>query len=51
VLAPLVRRGFRVEEVPVSMRPRAGGRSSIRGAGPALYMAKVTVSLLLGSMK
>lgn len=51
VLAPLVRRGFRVEEVPVSMRPRAGGQSSIRGIRPALYMTKVSVSLLLGSME
>ena len=51
ILAPLVRRGFRVEEVPVSMRARAGGRSSISGLQPALYMAKVSVSLLLGSMK
>jgi glycosyltransferase involved in cell wall biosynthesis len=51
VLAPLVRHGLRIEEVPVAMRPRTGGRSSIRGLGPALYMAKVSVSLLLGSMK
>lgn len=51
VLAPLVRRGCRIEEVPVSMRPRGGGRSSIRGIGPALYMAKVSVSLVLGSME
>lgn len=51
VLAPLVRRGFRVEEVPVAMRARTGGRSSIRGLRPVLYMAKVSVSLLLGSMK
>jgi glycosyltransferase involved in cell wall biosynthesis len=51
VLAPLVRRGFRVAEVPVSMRARTGGRSSIRGLRPLLYMAKVSVSLVLGSME
>lgn len=51
VLAPLVRRGFRVEEVPVSMHARQGGRSSISGLKPLLYMVKVSVSLLLGSMK
>lgn len=50
VLAPLVRRGWRIEEVPVTMRARAGGRSSIRGFAPALYMAKVSLSLVLGSM-
>lgn len=51
ILAPLVRKGFRVEEVPVAMRARAGGQSSIRGLAPVLYMTKVSVSLLLGSMK
>ncbi|MCE9636393.1 MAG: glycosyltransferase [Planctomycetes bacterium] len=51
VLAPLVRHGFRVEEVPVSMQSRRGGRSSISGLRPLLYMVKVSVSLLLGSMK
>jgi len=51
VLAPLVRRGLRVVEVPVQMRARSGGRSSIRGLRPALYMAKVSVAVLLGSME
>ena len=51
VLAPLVRRGFRIEEVPVRMEARGGGRTSIRGAGPALYMAKVSVAVILGSTK
>lgn len=50
VLAPLVRRGLRVTEVPVRMRAREGGRSSIRGLAPVFYMAKVSVSVLLGSM-
>jgi hypothetical protein len=51
VLAPLVRRGLRVEEVPVRMRAREAGRSSIRGLAPVFYMAKVSVAVLLGSMK
>jgi glycosyltransferase involved in cell wall biosynthesis len=51
VLAPLVRRGLRVTEVPVKMRARAGGQSSIRGLAPVFYMAKVSTAVLLGSMK
>lgn len=51
VLAPLVRRGFRIEEVPVRMAARGGGKSSIRGLGPLLYMAKVSVAVVLGSTK
>lgn len=51
VLAPLVRRGLRVEEVPVRMAAREGGRSSIRGVRPLLYMAKVSVAVVLGSTK
>lgn len=51
VLAPLVRRGLRVTEVPVAMRARSGGRSSIRGFAPLIYMAKVSTAVLFGSMK
>ena len=51
VLAPLVRRGLRVTEIPVAMRARAGGRSSIRGLAPIFYMMKVSIAVLLGSMK
>lgn len=51
VLAPLVRRGLRIEEVPVAMRAREAGRSSIGGLDPLLYMTKVSLAVLLGSMK
>lgn len=51
ILAPAVRRGLRVEEVPVSMRARSAGRSSISGFRPAVYMAKVTLAVLLGSTR
>lgn len=51
VLAPLVRRGFTIEEVAVAMQARQGGRSSIGGLKPALYMVKVSLAVLLGSME
>jgi glycosyltransferase involved in cell wall biosynthesis len=47
----LSRRGLPVREVPVRMRPRQGGRSSISGAGAVYYMAKVSLSLLLAMFK
>ncbi len=40
-LAVLLHAGFRVVEVPVSMRQRAGGRSSIRPVDSVIYMAKL----------
>ena len=51
VLAPLLRRGFSVEEIATPMLARSGGRSSIRGLAPVVYMAKVTLAVTLGSMK
>lgn len=51
VLAPLVRKGLVVAELPVAMRARQGGASSIQGWKPLLYMAKVSVAILLGSME
>ncbi len=41
-------RGLRLEEVPVSMRPREHGRSSIAGLRSAYYMARVILLLLTG---
>lgn len=47
----LVRNGYRLVEVPVRMRERAGGRSSI-GLGRALYyMVKVTLASLVTRAK
>ena len=42
------RHGLRLMEVPVQMRERQGGESSIRMGGSAYYMIKVTLALLIG---
>lgn len=47
----LSRRGLPIREVPVRMRPRQSGRSSISGARTVYYMAKVSLSLLLAVFK
>ncbi len=47
----LSRRGLAIREVPVRMRARQGGRSSISGTRIVYYMAKVTLSLLLAAFK
>jgi len=44
----LARRGFRLVEVPVAMRERGGGVSSIGPLAAVGYMVKVTVAILLG---
>jgi glycosyltransferase involved in cell wall biosynthesis len=45
------RRGLSIQEVPVRMRPRQGGRSSISGFQSIYYMAKVSLALLLAVFK
>ncbi len=47
----LTRRRLPICEVPVRMRLRQGGQSSIRGASTAYYMMKVTLALLLAAFK
>jgi glycosyltransferase involved in cell wall biosynthesis len=42
------RHRLRLEEVPVQMRERAGGRSSITAAHSVYYMAKVSLALFVG---
>ena len=42
------RHRLRVLEVPVRMRPRAGGSSSISGVYSLVYMGKVLVALFVG---
>jgi len=42
------RNQLRLVEVPVKMRPREAGRSSITAARSFYYMAKVTIALLMG---
>jgi glycosyltransferase involved in cell wall biosynthesis len=46
-IARVTRAGLRVAEVPVRMRPRASGRSSIGLARTLYYALKVTLALLL----
>ncbi|MCL4821849.1 MAG: glycosyltransferase family 2 protein [Vicinamibacteria bacterium] len=43
--------GLRVREVPVAMRARQGGRSSISGLDGALYVVKVGVALVLSRLR
>lgn len=42
-----IKRGFRVEEVPVVMHERKGGRSSISAAAGVYYMVKVTLAIVI----
>jgi glycosyltransferase involved in cell wall biosynthesis len=44
----VVRHRLRLREVPVVMRDRAAGRSSIGGFGSVYYMAKVLLALFVG---
>jgi glycosyltransferase involved in cell wall biosynthesis len=50
-LVMLIRHKLRVTEVPVQMRPRAGGRSSIRAFGSVYYMIKVLLALFVGTFR
>jgi glycosyltransferase involved in cell wall biosynthesis len=50
-LVLLIRHKLRVVEVSVEMRPRAGGRSSIRTFGSVYYMVKVLLALFVGSFR
>ena len=51
LLIDLARRGFRLFEVPVEMRARQGGRSSIGAARAAYYIVKVSLAILIGLFK
>jgi glycosyltransferase involved in cell wall biosynthesis len=44
----VVRHKLRLAEVPVLMRERAGGRSSITALGSVYYMVKVSLALFVG---
>jgi hypothetical protein len=41
------RQGFRIREVPVRMRPRTTGRSSLTAGRSAYYMVKTSLALTL----
>jgi glycosyltransferase involved in cell wall biosynthesis len=45
------RNGLRIGEIPVRMRERAGGVSSIRRGREVYYMVKVTVAILLDRLR
>lgn len=42
----LLRKGYRIKEIPVVMRARQGGESSIRMKNSIYYMIKVTLAIL-----
>lgn len=47
----LHRAGLRLREIPVLMKPRYGGRSSITRLRSAYYMIKVILSILIGLLR
>jgi glycosyltransferase involved in cell wall biosynthesis len=50
-LVMVIRHRLRFAEVPVAMRPRAAGRSSIRALSSVYYMVKVLLALFVGSFR
>ena len=42
---------LRVREVPVAMRPRTSGQSTITRGAPAYYMVKVLLAVLIGLLR
>ncbi|MER7044848.1 glycosyltransferase family 2 protein [Streptomyces jumonjinensis] len=50
-LAMAARRGFRVRQVPVAMRTRAGGRPSQRPLRACLYLVRVLLAVLLALIR
>jgi glycosyltransferase involved in cell wall biosynthesis len=46
-LALALRQGLRIREIPVTMRPREGGTTSIGGLRPLGYMARVVGQLAI----
>jgi glycosyltransferase involved in cell wall biosynthesis len=50
-LVMLIRHRLRFCEVPVAMRPRAAGQSSIRALSSVYYMVKVLLALFVGAFR
>jgi glycosyltransferase involved in cell wall biosynthesis len=50
-LVLLHKKGFRITEVPVMMRERTGGRSSITAVRSVYYMVKVLLAILVDLLK
>lgn len=51
VLVKLFKKNFRVVEMPVEMNPRRNGRSSITPLRSIYYMIKVSLSLIIGTLR
>lgn len=51
VLVKLKKKNFKIIELPVQMFERQGGKSSITALQSIYYMIKVSLSLLIGSLK
>ena len=45
------RAGLRIREIPVTMKPRFAGRSSITSLRSIYYMIKVTLAILIGLLR
>lgn len=43
----LSRNGYRIAEIPVQMRERSGGTSSIKSLKSIYYMIKVTLAIII----
>ena len=50
-LVTVLKHGLRVKEIPVEMRERGGGTSSITPARSVYYMVKVTMAVLMASLR
>lgn len=51
VLVRLKKRNFRITELPVEMHERQGGKSSITTLGSLYYMLKVSLALIIGTLR
>ena len=45
------RAGLRIREIPVTMKPRLGGRSSITSLRSVYYMSKVILAILIDLLR
>lgn len=46
----IIKMGYKVKEVPVTMNERKGGKSSINALKPIYYMIKVSISIIMASL-
>ncbi len=50
-LVTLHRAGFKMQEIPVKMNPREGGKSQHAGLGPLRYIFKTTLSIFVNLLR